>query len=158
MALNSAAIALQAAIREDPEAGKALFVARALPPALEAVIAGCEGSGAFEKRGPQRWAVRAALQIAGWLDLKERLSVLLELCQEYGFRSETDLRAWLALASRTSSVGLEAAQARAIDLLRKVIAADPGRRDLIRAELFGAEVDPSRATVVEAKVLPESAL
>lgn len=140
----------RAAFEADPEGFKATATARMMPAAVQAVILGC--------RDRQRWAVRLAFQCAGWLQLRESLAVMVALCQEYGFRSEADLRAWLALASRTSSVGLEAAQARAIDLLRKVIAADPGRRDLIRAELFGADMDPSRADVVEAKALPESAL
>lgn len=126
-----------------------------LPPAVEAIIAGCRGLPPF--KGPQRWAVRAALQIAGWLDQRSEVAIVLRLAQDYGLRDEADIRARLDLAGKASSIGLEDAQARAIDLLGRIMTADPSRRETIREHLFGLDVSGSSAEVVEAKPLRHKA-
>ena len=110
-------------------------------PALMAVHHGAAGTGPFKDKGPQRWAVRIALQVAGWLDQRSEVSVVLRLAEDYGLKSEAEVRARLELAGRAQEVGLESAQARATDLLQRIMAADPGRREQIRASLFGEAVE-----------------
>lgn len=121
----------------NPEAFRSAALEHLVPAAIEAVYHGVKGTGPFQGKAPQRWAVRIALQVAGWLDQRSEIAVVLRLAQDYGLRDEAEIRERLALAGKVQSVGLEAAQARAVDLLRRIIAADPSRRDQVRAELFG---------------------
>lgn len=124
-------------LERDPEAFRAKVRPWLLVPAIEAIHHALCGTGPFTGKPPQRWAVRLGLQVAGWLDMRSEVAVVLRLAQDYGLRDESEIRARLELAGKVQSVGLESAQARATDLLRRIMAADPGRRDAIRAELFG---------------------
>ncbi len=137
--LNAAGKRIYAQIAEawkrDPEEGRREFLGMAMPGALLSTMRAANGEPPFEK--PQRWAVRAILEIGKIIGASNEIRVVMELAQEYGLKSEAELRQRLELATRVRDVSLETAQARATELLRRIIAADPGRRDAIRSELFG---------------------
>lgn len=142
----------------NPDAFRSAALEHLVPAAVEAVVHGCRGTGPFAGKAPQRWAVRIALQVAGWLDQRTEVAVVMRLAQDYGLRDEADIRAKLDLAGKASSIGLEDAQARAIDLLGRIMTADPSRRDTIREHLFGVDIPGSSAEVVEAKPLRRRSL
>ena len=137
----------------NPDAFRSAALQHLIPAAIEAVVHACRGTGPFQGKPPQRWAVRIALQVGGWLDQHAEIAVVLKLAQDYGLRGEDEIRARLDLAGKASSIGLEDAQARAIDLLGRIMTADPSRRETIREHLFGLDVSQSGAEVVEAKSL-----
>src|SRR5690349_12413652 len=82
----------RAAFEADPDGFRDNALARMIPPAVRAVIHGCAGTGPFESRGPQRWAIRIALQMARWLDVRSEVAVVLKLAQDYGLRDEQEIR------------------------------------------------------------------
>lgn len=136
----------RAAYLRDPAAFKEFAIPHLVVPAIQAVAHGAAGTGPFASKGPQRWAVRIALQVAGWLDQHSEVSVVMRLAEEYGLKTEAEVRQRLELAGRAQGVGLDSAQARALELLQKIMAADPGRRETIRASLFGDIAEAVEAT------------
>lgn len=155
--LNNAGKQIYAQIAEawhkDPEEGRRTFLGMAMPGALLSTMRAANGEPPFEK--PQRWAVRAILEIGKVLGAQNEIRVVLELAQEYGLKSEAELRQRLELATRVRDVNLETAQARATELLRRIIAADPSRRATIRTELFGEmDATPDPVANLPAKAAP----
>ena len=120
---------------KDPDRFREAAVSLLLPAALEAVYHALKGSGPFTGKAPARWAVRIALQVAGWLDMRQEVAVTLKLAQEFGLSGEAEIREKLELASRVRALDLPAAEARATDLLARIIEADPSARTRIATRL-----------------------
>ena len=139
--------------RRDPDRCKREFLGVAMPKVMLATLAAAAGEAPFTK--PQRWANQAILNIAKWTGAASEVRAVLELAQEYGLKSEAELRQRLELATRVRDVNLETAQARATELLRRIIAADPSRRATIRTELFGEmDATPDPVAKLPAKAAP----
>lgn len=146
MALGNTAAAIVAAYETDPERFRDEAKSTLLPYAVWATMHALRGSGPFKGKPPQRWAVRAALQVAGWLDMRQEVAVTLKLAQEYGLSGEAEIRERLDLASRARTVDLPAAEARATDLLARIIEADPSARQRIATRLrLGSHEDATRS-------------
>lgn len=137
---------LREAFKRDSDQFRRDALAEIMPNAVIGIAKACAGAPPFGK--PQRWAILAALRVAGWLDAKSEVAVTLRIVQDLGLRDVAELKARVDMTRRAESVTLDSAKASAEALIERLMATDPAYAESLRSRWFGRDLPAHGPSVV----------